>query len=152
MPRTVALAVLVALAPAALSDSPFDRIGPEITAAIARGELPGAVVLVLHKNEVVYRQAFGLRAKEPAEVKMTADTVFDLASLTKPVATVTSLFTLIEQGKLKLDDPISKHWPAFAANGKESVTVEHCLLHISGLMADNALSDYADGKAKALAR
>src|SRR3954467_5810129 len=119
MPRTVALAVLVALAPPALSDSPFDRLGPEITAAISRNELPGAVVLVLHKNEVVYRKAFGLRAKEPAEVRMTADTVFDLASLTKPVATATSLFALVEQGRLKLDDPVAKYWPAFAANGKD---------------------------------
>src|SRR5260221_8748613 len=106
MPRTVALAVLVAVASAAPAESPFDKIEPEITAAISRNELPGAVVLVLHKNEVVYRKAFGSRAKEPAEVPMTADTVFDLASLTKPVPTATSLFTLIEQDKLKLDDPL----------------------------------------------
>jgi CubicO group peptidase (beta-lactamase class C family) len=152
MPRTVALAVLVALAPAALGDSPFDRIEPEIAAAIARDELPGAIVLVLHKNQVVYRRAFGLRAKEPVEARMTADTVFDLASLTKPVATATSLFTLVEQGKLKLDDPMAKYWPAFAANGKDKVTIEQCLLHVSGLTADNAESDYADGKAKALER
>src|SRR5258708_30934993 len=127
MPRTVALAVLVAVTSAAPADSPFDKIEPEIAAAIARNELPGVVVLVLHKNEVVYRRAFGLRAKEPAEAKMTADTVFDLASLTKPVATATSLFTLIDQGKLKLDDPVAKHWPPFSANGKDQVTLEHRL-------------------------
>ena len=57
---------------------------------------------------------------------------------------------LIEQGKLKPSDLVSRHWPAFAANGKDDVTVEHLLLHISGLTADNAITDYADGKAKAL--
>lgn len=152
MSRALALAALVVLAPVAVAGSPFDAVEAEVTAAIARRELPGAVVLVLHKNEIVFRKAFGLRAREPAEVAMTADTVFDLASLTKPVATATSLFTLIEQGNLKLDDPVAKHWPAFAANGKADVTVEQCLLHVSGLTADNAEADYADGKAKALER
>jgi CubicO group peptidase (beta-lactamase class C family) len=83
---------------------------------------------------------------------MTADTVFDMASLTKPVATATSVMILVEQGKLRHSDLVAKHWPAFAANGKEAVTVEHLLLHTSGLIADNAIADYADGKEKALER
>jgi CubicO group peptidase (beta-lactamase class C family) len=83
---------------------------------------------------------------------MTPDTVFDMASLTKPVATGTAVMLLIQQGKLKPDDFVSKHWPAFAANGKEKVTVEHLLLHTSGLIADNPAADYADGKEKALER
>src|SRR5262245_48629597 len=152
MSRALALAAVVIFTPFAVAGSPFDAIETEVNAAIAHGELPGAVVLVLHKNEVVYRKVFGLRAREPAEVAMTVDTVFDLASLTKPVATATSLFKLVEQGKLKLDDLIANHWPAFAANGKAEVTVEHCLLHVSGLTADNAESDYADGKTKSLER
>lgn len=118
--------------------------------AVARGECPGAVVVVVHGDEVVYRQAFGNRAVKPAEVAMTPDAVFDMASLTKPVATGTSVMILIEQGKLKPTDLVSKHWPEFAANGKGKATVEHLLLHTSGLIPDNPVADYADGRAKAL--
>jgi CubicO group peptidase (beta-lactamase class C family) len=121
-------------------------------AAIKRGDCPGAVVLVVHADAVAYRKAFGKRAVKPDEVAMTTDTVFDMASLTKPVATGTSVMLLIERGKLKPDDLVSRHWPEFAANGKEKVTVEHLLLHTSGLTADNAVADYADGRAKALER
>jgi serine-type D-Ala-D-Ala carboxypeptidase len=121
-------------------------------AAIERGELPGAVVVVIHNDAVAYRKAFGNRATKPDAVAMTADTVFDLASLTKPIATGTSVALLMEQGKLKPDDLVSKHWPAFAANDKEKVTVAQLLLHTSGLTADNAIADYADGRAKAVER
>lgn len=120
--------------------------------AVVRGECPGAVVVVVHGDEVVYRQAFGNRAVKPAEVAMAPDAVFDMASLTKPVATGTSVMILIEQGKLKPTDLVSKHWPEFAANGKGKVTVEHLLLHTSGLIPDNPVADYANGRAKALER
>jgi CubicO group peptidase (beta-lactamase class C family) len=118
-------------------------------AAIQRRECPGAVVAVVHGDKVVYRKAFGNRAVKPVEVAMTPDTVFDMASLTKPIATGTSVMLLIEQGKLKPTDLVSKHWPEFAANGKEKVTVEHLLLHTSGLIPDNPVADYAAGRAKA---
>jgi CubicO group peptidase (beta-lactamase class C family) len=121
-------------------------------AAIKRGDCPGAVVVVVHDDAVVYRKTFGKRAVKPEEAAMAPDAVFDMASLTKPVATGTSVMILIEKGKLKPSDLVSKHWPEFAANGKDKVTVEHLLLHTSGLIADNALADYADGRAKALAR
>lgn len=100
----------------------------------------------------MYRKAFGHRTVVPEKVPMTADTVFDLASLNKPIATGTSVMRLIEHGKLAVDDPVAKHWPAFAANGKGEVTVGQLLLHTSGLTADNPLADYADGRAKALER
>jgi len=73
---------------------------------------------------------------------MTADTVFDMASLTKCTATATSLMLLIERCQLQLDDPICKHIPAFGQNGKEAITVEHLLLHRGGLTPDNSLKDY----------
>jgi serine-type D-Ala-D-Ala carboxypeptidase len=126
------------------------KIDGAVAGAIERGELPGAVVVVVHDDKVVFRKAYGHRAVKPEKVAMTADTVFDMASLTKPVATATSVMLLIEQGKLKPSDLVSKHWPAFAANDKDKVTVEHLLLHTSGLIADNAIGDYADGKAKAI--
>src|SRR6266545_1386208 len=79
----------------------FDHIDTEIAAAIARGELPGAVVLIQHKDEIIYRKAHGSRSTQPRQEPATVDTVYDLASLTKPVATATSIFVLLEQGKLK---------------------------------------------------
>jgi CubicO group peptidase (beta-lactamase class C family) len=128
------------------------EIDTAVETAVKRGDCPGAVVLVVHADVVAYRKAFGKRAVKPDEVAMTADTIFDMASLTKPVATGTSVMLLIERGKLKPDDLVSAHWPEFAANGKEKVTVKHLLLHTSGLTADNAVADYADGRAKALER
>ncbi|MBM3982975.1 MAG: beta-lactamase family protein [Planctomycetes bacterium] len=151
---TAALCVLWVLGGEASTraDDTFKEIDAAVEAAVTRGECPGAVVVIVNRDAVVYRKAFGNRALKPAAVAMTADTVFDMASLTKPVATGTAVMLLIEQGKLKPADLVSTHWPAFAANGKDKVTVEHLLLHTSGLTADNALADYADGRAKALER
>lgn len=131
---------------------PLARIDDAVRAGIERGDCPGAVVLIVHKGRVVWRKAYGDRAVRPAKVAMTADTVFDLASLTKPVATATSVLLLIERGKLHLSDKVSDHIPAFAAKGKDKITVEELLLHTSGLIADNAEADYRDGRDKALER
>ena len=109
-------------------------------------------MLILHRGEVVFRKAYGLRSKQPAEVPMTVDTLFDLASLTKPIATATSIMILIEQGKLRLEDPVAHIFPDFAANGKDSITIENLLLHTSGLIADNPVQDYRDGREKAFER
>jgi CubicO group peptidase (beta-lactamase class C family) len=125
----------------------IDRV---VRRAIARGELPGAVVLITHRGEVVFRKAYGLRAKLPASVPMTCDTVFDLASLTKPVATATSVMILREQGKLRLSDRVVAYRPAFGQNGKDRITLEQLLLHTSGLIADNPVADYRDGPVRAL--
>src|ERR1700742_2166568 len=84
-------------------------IDDAVKAAIARNELPGAVIVVLHRDKVVYRKAFGHRVKSPEHTLMTEDTVFDLASLTKPIATALSIMLLLEDGKLKLEDPIARH-------------------------------------------
>jgi CubicO group peptidase (beta-lactamase class C family) len=134
----------------ALAQSPLQRIDSEVDSAIKRGELPGAVVLILHKGEVIYRKAYGNRSREPLLVPNSVESVYDLASLTKPVATTTSIFMLLERGRLKLDDPVAKHWPAFGANSKDKVTIEQCLLHVSGLIADNPVGDYEGGTVKAL--
>jgi serine-type D-Ala-D-Ala carboxypeptidase len=123
-----------------------------IDEAIGRGELPGAVLLVGRGDEVVYRKAYGNRAAAPQRVAMTADTIFDLASLTKTFATATAVMILIDRGKLKLPDRVAEYLPDFAANGKAGITVEQLLLHFGGLTPDNALSDYADGPAAAFAR
>src|SRR5947209_6355379 len=130
----------------------FGRIDTVVQEAIARKQLPGAVVLVLHRGEIIFRKAYGSRSVQPVETPMTPDTVFDLASLTKPIATATSLMILVEKGKLQLTDRVAQYLPAFAQNGKERITVEQLLLHTSGLIADNPESEYQDGRSKSLER
>lgn len=149
MSRTLLLVLFAMTAPGLAADIDKDRLGridAAVEAAIQRGDCPGVVVVVVHDDAVVYRKAFG---KRDGEAAMTADTLFDMASITKPVATATSVMVLIEQGKLRLSDKVAKHWPEFAANGKGDVTVEQCLLHTTGLTADNAITDYGLGRAKA---
>ncbi len=115
-------------------------------------KMPGAVVLIGFQGRVVYRKAFGQRQLEPTPEPMTLDTVFDLASLTKPIATGTSIMQLIEAGKIGLDDLVAKHLPAFGNHGKEAITVRHLLTHQGGLIADNSMKDYANGREKAIER
>ena len=83
---------------------------------------------------------------------MMVDTLFDLASLTKPVATATSVMLLAEDGKLCLNDPVAKHLPEFAADGKQAITIRQLLTHQGGLIADNDMSDYAGSREEAIAR
>jgi uncharacterized protein YbbC (DUF1343 family)/CubicO group peptidase (beta-lactamase class C family) len=127
-------------------------IDDAVNGAIARGEVPGAVVAVVRGGRVVLAKAYGLRSKDPDERPMRVDTVFDLASLTKVVATTPSVMLLVEQGKIKLTDPVAKYLPAFAQNGKDRITVENLLLHTGGLVPDNPIGDYKGGRAAALAR
>lgn len=110
--------------------------------AIARSDVPGAVALMVRGDEVVLHEAYGRRAVRPTPAAMTTDTVFDLASLTKPIATACTVVLLAEAGLLSLRDPVARYLPAFAAAGKGEVTIEQLLLHTSGLPADNALSAY----------
>ena len=84
----------------------------------------------------MYRHAFGSRVNTPQTVPMTVDTVFDLASLTKVVATTTAVMQLVERDRLDLDAPASTYWPAFAAAGKEAITIRDLLTHYSGLKPD----------------
>lgn len=103
--------------------------------AIQAGKIPGAVILIGNQGRIVYRQAFGLRSREPKKIPMTTDTIFDIASLTKVIATSTAVMQLVEKGKLNLEDPVVKYWPEFRVNGKEEITVRHLLTHYSGLRA-----------------
>jgi uncharacterized protein YbbC (DUF1343 family)/CubicO group peptidase (beta-lactamase class C family) len=130
----------------------LDQIDPVMQAAIDKGRPPGAVVVVVRQGKIVFHKAYGWRSKQPTEERTTVDTLFDMASLTKPIATATSVMILLEQGKLKLSDRVSRHLPEFGKNGKEAITIEHLLLHVSGLIADNPLEDYQDGRKKAWER
>jgi uncharacterized protein YbbC (DUF1343 family)/CubicO group peptidase (beta-lactamase class C family) len=117
-----------------------------IQQAISEGQIPGAVLIVGHDGQVVYRKAYGFRALEPQREGMTLDTVFDLASLTKVIATTTAVMRLVEQGKVRLNDPVAKYLPEFAQNGKEDITVRQLLTHYSGLAPDLDLKTVWEGK------
>lgn len=121
-------------------------LDPIIQDAIHNELTPGAVVLVWHDGRVVYRKAFGNRALEPRREPMTTDTIFDLASLTKVIATTTAVMQLVTQGKVRLNDPVSKYIPEFAQNGKEDITVRELLVHHSGLTEDLDLTQPWEGR------
>jgi uncharacterized protein YbbC (DUF1343 family)/CubicO group peptidase (beta-lactamase class C family) len=121
-----------------------------INAEIAKKQLPGAVVVAGRKGKVVWRRAYGNRAVEPAPEQMTADTVFDIASLTKVVATATSMMILVERGLVRLGDPVSRYIPEFGEMGKRNITVEQLLTHRSGLIPDNDIKDYEQGPEEAM--
>jgi uncharacterized protein YbbC (DUF1343 family)/CubicO group peptidase (beta-lactamase class C family) len=130
----------------------LSRIDATVESAIARKQFPGAVVLVGRHGKIAYVKAYGNRAIVPNVEPMTRDTIFDMASLTKPMATATSMMILLESGKYKLDDSIIKHMPEFDSNGKRAITIDHLLRHRAGLIPDNALKDYLDGPTKAWER
>lgn len=145
-------ATLPTAAPSAVGMSPtqLTNIDQVVEAEIAKKQLPGAVVLVGRQGKVVWRRAYGNRALEPQVEAMTTDTIFDLASLTKVVATATSVMILVERGLVRLGDPVSRYIPEFAENGKRAITVEHLLVHRSGLIPDNDIKDYEQGPEKAM--
>jgi len=127
----------------------LDRIVRE---AIEQRQCPGAVVLVTRFGRVVWWRPYGLRTVGEQPEPMSRETVFDLASLTKVMATATSIMVLVDRGQITLGDRVVRFIPEFAQNGKESITVEQLLRHRSGLVADNPLGDYHDGPERALER
>lgn len=133
-----------------MSQSRLARIDTAVATEIGKKQLPGAVVLVARQGRIVWRQAYGNRALEPAPEGISIDTIYDLASLTKVVATATSIMILVERGMIRIGDPVSRYIPEFAAAGKRNITVEQLLVHRSGLIADNDIKDYQEGPAKAL--
>ena len=112
----------------------LNQIDALVDADIADKKLPGAVVIVGHKGKIVYRKAFGNRSLVPTVEKMTVDTIFDVASLTKPVATATSIMILVEQGKLRLNDTIGKFIPDIddaASQTRHDPAASHAHLRLS---------------------
>ena len=138
--------------PAAVDGALLDRIGEVVERAIEDGDLPGAVVLVWHRGQTVFHEAFGHRALVPVRESMTRDTVFDLASLTKVVATTTAVMILVEDGRIRLRDPVERYLPAFGRHDKGGITLEHLLTHLSGLRPDFPLDEEFSGYDVAIAR
>lgn len=139
-------------ATAKLSSEKLAAIDGLIATAISEKKMPGCVVLIGRSAGVVSLKAYGNKRVEPETEAMTDDTVFDLASLTKPLATATSIMKLVEGEKLSLDDAVAKHLPDFAVENKEKITILDLLVHRSGMIPDNSIKDYLDGPVKAKER
>jgi uncharacterized protein YbbC (DUF1343 family) len=125
-----------------------------INQAIREDKIPGAMVLVGHNGQVVYRKAYGYRALLPVKEPMTADTIFDIASLTKIVATTSGMMKLFEEGRVRIDDPVTVYLPQFQG-GASGITVRDLMTHFSGLRPDLDIDPpwggYETGIRKALA-
>ncbi|ATU73050.1 serine hydrolase domain-containing protein [Komagataeibacter rhaeticus] len=114
--------------------------------AVTRGEAPGVVCAIGHDRQVVHRAVYGRRAVTPTAQAMTWDTVFDMASLTKPTITAPAVMQLWERGLFGLDDPVARYLPQFAAAGKAGITIRHLLTHYSGLPPDLDLAHAWQGR------
>jgi len=122
------------------------QIDALVEADIAAKKLPGAVVIVGHKGKIVFRKAYGNRSLVPTVEKMTVDTIFDAASLTKPVATATSIMLLVEQGQLRLNDTIGMYIPDIDEQQAKRVTIQQLLTHTSGYRPDFDLGEKWTGR------
>src|SRR5206468_2625718 len=111
----------------------FAGVGREIEQAVAAGAFPGAVILVSRAGRVLYHAAFGCRSLEPARAPMQPDTIFDLSSLTKPLATTTAFMLLVKERKVQVDDRVTRFFHNFGVHGKTHVAFRHLLAHCSGL-------------------
>ena len=99
------------------------RIDELVREAMAARLTPGAVVVVGRTDQTVYEKSFGFRATVPAEEPMTLDTVFDVASLTKVVATTTAVMTLVDDGRIRLNGTVASYIPGFERYGKGGITI-----------------------------
>ncbi|HXK02791.1 MAG TPA: exo-beta-N-acetylmuramidase NamZ domain-containing protein [Verrucomicrobiae bacterium] len=133
-------AAFAAVALSAQTFSAGPAVDDAINQAIAQGRLPGAVLVVGHNGQVIYQKAYGHRALAPRSEDMTLDTIFDCASLTKVIATTSSLMKLFEQGKFRLNDRITEYIPDFM-DGKSEITIRNLFTHFSGLQPDVPLKD-----------
>jgi len=112
------------------------KVDRALEKAIEAAETPGAVVLARMPRDGERLEYLGVRghaALRPERIAMARETIFDLASLTKVMATSTAVLLLVAEGALELDDPVAKHLPAFGERGKDRVTLRHLLTHASGL-------------------
>lgn len=106
-----------------------------IETAINQKVFPGAVTLISYQGKIIYHKAFGHQTYDPTAVPITTNTLFDVASLSKPVATTTAAMLLYDHKLLDLETPICSYLPEFGNNGKEKICIKHLLTHTSGLDA-----------------
>lgn len=130
-------------------------IDSAVDQALAEKKMPGCVVCIGRNGKIGFLKAYGVKqiaTDTIAEQLMNVDTVFDLASLTKPVATATAVMILVDEGKIEIDVPVSKYMSEFQTPEKEKITVRQLMLHTAGFIPDNHIRDYEDGAKKARER
>ncbi|WP_394837270.1 DUF1343 domain-containing protein [Pendulispora rubella] len=135
-----------------IADARLGAIDHAVDLALMEGRFPGCVVVVGRRDKVLFRHAYGFRAYAPEPEEMTLDTVFDLASLTKPMATASSIMVLVDRGLVRLDEPAARYVPEFGRAGKGAITVRQLLTHVSGLPVETPLRDFELGRAVAMER
>jgi uncharacterized protein YbbC (DUF1343 family)/CubicO group peptidase (beta-lactamase class C family) len=135
-----------------MSAERLSRIDAAVEESITRKETPGAVVLAARRGRVVWRKAYGARVVVPQRETMTIDTIFDAASLTKVVATATSIMILVERGQVRLSDPLSRHLPEMKEGGRDQITIEELLTHRAGYAPDFDLREQWTGYDEAMKR
>jgi serine-type D-Ala-D-Ala carboxypeptidase len=113
----------------------FARAVAAIEQGIGNGAFPGAVLLVGRGDEILFHEAFGQRSVEPSRTPMGRDIVFDLSSLTKALVTTTAIMLLVREGKVRLEDRVTRFLQNFGVHGKTHVEIRHLLSHSSGLPA-----------------
>ncbi len=126
----------------------FHSIDRIMSHALDEHLVPGAVIVIGHDGKIVFHKAYGERSLEPMRAPMTENTVFDMASMTKVLATSTAAMELYQQGRFRLNDPVAKYLPEFAANGKGDITIRQLMTHYSGLPPDVDLTQTWSGKQK----
>ena len=113
----------------------FETVEREMEAAVGRRVFPGAVLLVREGTRVFYHRAFGHRSLEPEVTQMSEDTIFDVSSLTKAVATSVAMMLMVKDGRISLDDRVTRFFHNFGVHGKTHITFRHLLSHSAGLAA-----------------
>ena len=151
--KRYAVLLLLLFVPQLRAEDPeFQQIDRIVEAGIAAKKFPGVVVIAGHDGRIIFHKAYGNSSLIPAAEAMTEDTIFDVASLTKVLATAPAVMQLYEQGRFRLNDPVAQYLPEFAANGKQDITIRQLLTHYSGLPPDVSLDDPWEGKAEGLRR
>jgi uncharacterized protein YbbC (DUF1343 family)/CubicO group peptidase (beta-lactamase class C family) len=128
----------------AFASAKLAEIDREIEKGMAEKRLPGAV-FHLERQGAMHEKAYGKRAVVPDPEEMTAETIFDLASLTKVFATAPSIMLLAERGQIEIGAPVSRYLPEFGGKGRDEITIRHLLTHTSGLRPGVNLGGAARG-------
>src|SRR5690349_902432 len=131
----LALSLVLMLMPVRASAQDWSGIDEAAVDAVGSGEVPGVVVLIGRGDQVLYRRAWGSRRIVPEHVAMTEDTIFDIASLTKPFGTTLAVMSLVERGDVKLDAPLGRYLKEFRGNAHDAITIRRLLTHSAGLPA-----------------
>ncbi|MCS7210558.1 MAG: beta-lactamase family protein, partial [Chloroherpetonaceae bacterium] len=129
---------------------PFDKVRKTVMEAIKDSAFPSAVVAVMQNGRVLFHEAFGHLTYDTLSPRADTNTIYDLASVTKVLATTLSIMRLYDEGKLSLMDPVAKFIPEFATHGKEKILLRNLLIHDSGLIAFRRYSQFCPNADSAL--